>query len=236
MAEEQTADASREGQPARLGVLISGSGAHCLAIAEAIRTGTLHGCEIAVVVSNVTGAPGIEAARAAGLPVVVMEGRGREQRDHENAISTLLRTYRVDLVCLAGYLRVLSTSFIREWRGRALSIHPSLLPAFPGYHAAEQALGYGVQFTGCTVHFVEESVDAGAIIVQHVVAVLEDDSAESLAERIGAQERVAYPEAIRRVLSGDYEAQGRRYVQREKPRYGVAPADPAPDISVATAG
>ena len=148
-----------------------------------------------------------------------MEGRGREQRDHENAIATLLRTYRVSLVCLAGYLRVLSAHFIREWRGRILSIHPSLLPAFPGYHAAEQALGYGVQYTGCTVHFVEEAADAGAIIVQRMVPVEEEDTAESLAARIAAEERAAYPDAIGRVLSGKYETQGRRYMLREDLRY-----------------
>ena len=205
--------------PARLGILISSNAADCLAIAAAIRAESLAGCEVAVVVSNMTGAPGIEAARTAGLPVVVMEGRGREQRDHENAVSTLLRTYRVDLVCMAGYSRALSAGFIRDWRGRILSIHPSLLPAFPGYHAAEQALGYGVHYTGCTVHFVEEALDSGAIVVQRVVEVAEDDTAETLAARIVAEQRSAYPEAIRRVLSGDYERQGRRYLLREDLRY-----------------
>ncbi len=215
--------------PVRLGILISGDARHCLAIASAIRSGLLPGCEIAVVISNITGAPGIDAARADGQPVVVLEGRGRDPRDHEDAVSALLRTYRVDLVCLAGYLRALSSRFVRGWRGQVLSIHPSLLPAFPGHHAAEQALGYGVQYTGCTVYFVEEAVDAGVIVVQRVVSVKEGDTAEVLAERISTEEAAAYPEAIRRVLNGQYETEGRRYVLREDLR---VPQDAAESQSI----
>ena len=188
-----------------------------MAIATAIRSGLLPGCEVAVVVSNVTGAAGIETARTAGLPVVVMEGRGREQRDHEGAISTLLRTYRVDLVCVAGYLRSLSPGFIHEWRGRTLAIHPSLLPAFPGPHAVEQALSYGARYTGCTVFFADDP-EPGAILVQHIVKIESEDTTQSLNSKIIAAETLAYPEAIRCILSGGYELQGRRLLPRPAPK------------------
>jgi phosphoribosylglycinamide formyltransferase-1 len=193
----------------RLGILMSDSCEHCMAIAQAVRSSALPGCEVAVVVSNVTGAAGIETARAAGLPVVVMEGRGREQRDHESAISTLLRTYRVDLVCVAGYLRVLSPGFIREWRGRILAIHPSLLPAFPGAHAVEQALAYGVRYTGCTV-FLASDPDPGTILIQRVVEVESGDTSHSLNRKIIAEEALAYPEAIRLMLGSEFQLQHRR--------------------------
>jgi phosphoribosylglycinamide formyltransferase-1 len=188
-----------------------------MAIARAIRDGRLTGCEIAVVVSNVPGAPGIEAARAFGLPVVTLEGRGREQAEHEEAINTLLRKFRVELICLAGYMRVLSSTFVREWEGRLLNIHPSLLPAFPGLHAQRQALDYGACITGCSVHFVDESVDGGVLILQRAIDIRPDDTEDSLSLRLLDQEHIAYAEAISRVLSGDYEIVGHRYLPRTTP-------------------
>jgi phosphoribosylglycinamide formyltransferase-1 len=202
--------------PARLAVLISGRGSNCAAIASAIRDGSLRGCEIAVVISNVPAAPGIEMLKGMGLPVVVLEGRGREQAEHEEAINTLLTKFRVDLICLAGYMRVLSANFVRQWKGRLLNIHPSLLPAFPGLNAQAKALAYGVKFAGCTVHFVDETVDGGVVILQHAVEVLDEDTEKTLSTRLLVEEHAAYPEAIRRVLSGEYEAQGRRYLRKDR--------------------
>lgn len=198
----------------RLAILISGRGSNCMAIIRAVRDGRLPNCEVAVVVSNIPGAPGIEAARALGVPVVVLEGRGREQRDHEDAILTLLRKFRIDLVCLAGYMRVLSAVFVREWAGKLVNIHPSLLPSFPGLHAQRKALDYGATVTGCTVHFVDESVDGGIIILQRVIEILPEDTEATLSTRLLDEEHVAYVEAIGRVLSGEYEGVGRRYLPR----------------------
>jgi phosphoribosylglycinamide formyltransferase-1 len=198
----------------RIAILISGRGSNCMAIIRAVRDRRLTGCEIAVVVSNIPGAPGIEAARAFGIPVVTLEGRGREQIDHEEAINALLRKFRVDLICLAGYMRVLSADFVREWQGKMLNIHPSLLPAFPGLHAQRQALEHGVLLSGCSVHFVDEAVDGGVLIVQRSCEVLSTDTEDSLSERILAEEHLAYVEGLRRVLSGEYEISGRRYLPR----------------------
>jgi phosphoribosylglycinamide formyltransferase-1 len=212
--EEITEEAAPK--PARLGILISGRGSNCLAIAHAIHEGRLTGCEIGVVVSNIPGALGIEAARRLGIQVVTLEGRGREQRDHEEAVSALLRKFRVDLVCLAGYRRVLSASFLREWKGRVLNIHKSLLPAFPGRGASQQALDYGAQFTGCTVYFVDEQSDTGGVIIlQCVVEIFDDDTEPTLFQRLLAAEHIAYAEAIQSVLSGEYLARGKRYVHRD---------------------
>ena len=201
----------------RLAILISGRGSNAAAIYDAIRAGRLAGCEVAVVISNVPGAPGIESLRQMGLPVVVIEGRGREQADHEDAINLLLQKFRVDMICLAGYMRVLSGRFVRQWAGRLLNIHPSLLPSFPGMHAQQKALEYGSQYSGCTVHFVDESVDGGVIILQHAIPVLPQDTVHSLSTRILVEEHIAYPEAVGRVLSGEYEIRGRRYVKTSTP-------------------
>lgn len=196
----------------RLAVLVSGRGSNCEAIIRACAEGGLPGCEVAVVVSNVPSAPALERARALGVTAVSLEGRGRERAEHEAAMTTLLQKFRVDLVCLAGYLRVLSPSFVQQWEGRLINIHPSLLPAFAGLRAQKQALEYGVQFAGCTVHFVSEEVDGGAIIVQHAVEVLDADTVETLSARILEEEHIAYIEGIRRVVSGAYTLRGRRYV------------------------
>jgi phosphoribosylglycinamide formyltransferase-1 len=189
-------------------------GSNCMAIIRAVRDGRLPNCEVAVVISNVSTAPGIEAARAFNVPVVALEGRGRQQAEHEEAIRALLVKFRVDLICLAGYMRVLSANFVREWQGKMLNIHPSLLPSFPGLHAQRQALDYGAQIAGCSVHFVDESVDGGILIVQRAVDVRPADTEETLSDRILIEEHLAYVEAIRRVLSGEYEIAGRRYLRR----------------------
>lgn len=185
-----------------------------MAIVRAVRDGRLQNCEIAVVVSNIPGAPGIEAARAFGVPAITIEGRGREQAEHETAINALLHKFRVDIICLAGYMRILSAAFVREWQGRMLNIHPSLLPNFPGLHAQRQALEYGAQYTGCTVHFVDESVDGGVIIHQRVCEIQPTDTADTLSDRLLLKEHQAYIEALAKVLSGEYEIKARRYLPR----------------------
>jgi phosphoribosylglycinamide formyltransferase 1 len=199
----------------RLGILLSGRGSNFLAIAENIANGKLPGCEIAVVISNKADAPGLEAARQRGLNAVAIEARGRKRAEHDTESIACLRGHDVDLVCLAGYMRLLSPEFVQTFPQRILNIHPSLLPAFPGLDAQEQALAYGVQVAGCTVHFVDEQLDHGVIVLQKTVPVLEGDDAHSLADRILEQEHVAYSEAIARVLSGEYRAVGRRYLRMQ---------------------
>jgi phosphoribosylglycinamide formyltransferase 1 len=196
---------------AKLGILLSGRGSNFLAIADSIASGALPGCEIAVVISNRGDAPGIAAARQRGLTALAIEANGRKRADHDAGILAALREYRVDLVCLAGYLRLLSPEFVRAFPNRILNIHPSLLPAFPGLDAQKQALEYGVQFSGCTVHFVDEELDHGVIVLQRVVAVLPGEDEHSLSARILEQEHQAYSEAIARVLSDGYTVVGRRY-------------------------
>ena len=197
----------------RLGVLLSGRGSNFVAIADNIAQGRLTGCEIAVVISNKADAAGLAAARARGLKAVAIEARGRKRAEHDAEILATLKEHGVELVILAGYMRLLSPEFIAAFRDRILNIHPSLLPAFPGLDAQEQAFDYGAQVAGCTVHFVDEELDHGVIVLQKPVAVHEDDDAHALAERILEQEHVAYSEAIARVLSGEYKVVGRRYVK-----------------------
>jgi phosphoribosylglycinamide formyltransferase-1 len=197
----------------KLGILLSGRGSNFLAISDNIASGKLQGCEIAVVISNKADAPGLEAARQRGLKAVAVEARGRKRAEHDEEIVACLREHGVDLVCLAGYMRLLSPGFIQAFPERILNIHPSLLPAFPGLEAQEQAFNYGVQVAGCTVHFVDEQLDHGVIVLQKTVPVLPEDDAHTLADRILEQEHIAYSEAIARVLSGEYRVSGRRYVR-----------------------
>jgi len=197
----------------RLGILLSGRGSNFLAIAEAVREGRLPGAEIAVVLSNLPDAAGLEAARQLGLPAIAIPSAGRKRAEHDAEMIATLRAQCVDLVCLAGYMRIISPEFVRAFPNRILNIHPALLPAFPGLDAQAQALEFGAKVAGCTVHFVDEAVDHGAIILQRVVPVLDQDTAESLSARILEQEHIAYPEAIARVLSGEYSLVGRRYVR-----------------------
>jgi phosphoribosylglycinamide formyltransferase-1 len=196
----------------RLGILLSGRGSNFLAIADAITQGQIADARIAVVISNRVEAPGIEAARSRGFAAQVIEPKGRPRAEHDAEIVATLRAHQVDLVCLAGYMRLLSAEFVRAFPQRILNIHPSLLPAFPGLEAQSQALAYGVKVSGCTVHFVDEELDHGVIVVQKTVPVLAQDDEHTLAARILAQEHVAYAEAINRVLSGQYRVAGRRFV------------------------
>ena len=198
----------------RLGILLSGRGSNFLAIAESIRAGRLKGAEIAVVISNVADAAGLAKAREMGLPTAVFESRGRKREEHDADVIACLRAHGVELVCLAGYIRLLSPEFVAAFPNRILNIHPSLLPAFPGLEAQEQVLAYGAKVTGCTVHFVDEELDHGAIVMQRAVPVLETDDEHSLAERILKEEHLAYTEAIARVVSGEYEVRGRKYVKK----------------------
>jgi phosphoribosylglycinamide formyltransferase 1 len=198
----------------RLGILLSGRGSNFVAIAENIAQGKLTGCEIAVVISNKADAAGLAAARERGLNALAIEARGRMRAEHDAEILGALREHEVDLVILAGYMRLLSPQFVEAFPERILNIHPSLLPAFPGLDAQEQAFNYGVQVAGCTVHFVDEELDHGVIVLQKTIPVLAEDDAHTLAERILEQEHVAYSDAIARVLSGEYRISGRRYVKK----------------------
>jgi phosphoribosylglycinamide formyltransferase-1 len=199
--------------PVRLGILLSGRGSNFLAIAEAIRTGKLPCVEIAIVISNVAEAAGIASAAGLGLPHAVVASKGRKRAEHDADVAALLKAHGVDLVCLAGYMRLLSPEFVAAFPHRILNIHPSLLPAFPGLDAQQQAFDYGVKVAGCTVHFVDNELDHGAIILQRSIPVLDADDAHSLAEHILAEEHIAYTEAIGRVVGGEYEVRGRRYVK-----------------------
>lgn len=198
----------------RLGILISGRGSNFLAIADAIAGHRLD-AEIAVVISNHPEAPGLAAARERGLTAVVLPSKGLDREAYDRQLIAELQKKRVDLVCLAGYMRILSGHFIREYAQRIVNIHPSLLPAFPGLDAQHQALDHGVKFSGCTVHFVEEGLDSGPIIAQAVVPVLADDTVESLSARILKQEHRIYPEALALVISGKYRVEGRRVVPHD---------------------
>jgi len=195
----------------RLGILISGRGSNLLAIADGIAHHRLD-AEIAAVISNRPDAPGIIAAQERGLYALTMPSKSLDREAYDRQLTDELHKNRVDLVCLAGYMRILSGHFIREFHQRILNIHPSLLPAFPGLDAQHQALEHGVKFSGCTVHFVEEGLDSGPIVSQAVVPVLAGDTAESLSARILKEEHRIYPEAIGLVLSGQYRIEGRRVI------------------------
>jgi phosphoribosylglycinamide formyltransferase-1 len=199
-------------RPTRLGIILSGRGSNFLAIAHSIRSGRLPGVEIPIVISNLADAPGLAAARDLGLPTAALISKGRSRQAHDADLIACLREHRVDLVCLAGYMRLLSPAFIAAFPNRILNIHPSLLPAFPGLDAQQQAFDYGVKIAGCTVHFVDEHLDHGVIILQRSIPVLDSDDAHSLAQRILAEEHIAYSQAIARVVSGQYEIRDRHYV------------------------
>ncbi len=198
----------------KLGILLSGRGSNFLAIADAIQSGRLK-AEIAIVISNRADAPGLEAARQRGFNAQLVPSKGRVREEHDAEVIAALKQAQVDLVCLAGYMRLLSPDFVRAFPNRIVNIHPSLLPAFPGMDAQKQALEYGVKITGCTVHFVDEHLDHGPIILQKTVPVLDGDDLHSLAERILEQEHVAYSEAIGLVLSDKVEVRERRVVHKQ---------------------
>jgi phosphoribosylglycinamide formyltransferase-1 len=197
----------------RLGILLSGRGSNFIAIAKAIEEKRLLGAEIVVVLSNMEDAPGLAAAREMGLPGFCIPSAGRKRAEHDAEMIARLREHEVDLACLAGYMRIISPAFVAAFPNRILNVHPSLLPAFPGLDAQTQALEYGVKVAGCTVHFVDEAVDHGVIILQKTVEVKDDDTAGTLSARILEQEHIAYPEAIARVLGGEYGVRDRRYVR-----------------------
>jgi phosphoribosylglycinamide formyltransferase 1 len=175
-----------------------------------VAAGRIPNAEIAVVVSNREGAPGIERARARGIPALVIPSKGLEREAYDQLVVAALQEKRVDLVCLAGYMRLLSAYFVAAFPNRILNIHPSLLPAFPGLEAQRQALEHGAKFSGCTVHFVDENLDAGPIVLQAVVPIEDADTPETLAERILREEHRIYSEAVRIVLEGRYRIEGRR--------------------------
>jgi phosphoribosylglycinamide formyltransferase-1 len=194
-----------------LGILLSGRGSNFEAIADNVASGNLD-AQIAVVISNKPEAPGIQSARQRGLKSLVIPSKGVAREEHDRATAAALREAEVNLVCLAGYMRLLSPWFMQQFPNRILNIHPSLLPAFPGLEAQKQAFDYGVKVSGCTVHFVDADLDHGAIILQKTVAVLDSDDDHALAARILEQEHIAYSEAIRMVLEGKYHIVGRRIV------------------------
>ncbi len=194
----------------KLGILLSGRGSNFLAIADNIASGKLPGAEIAIVISNRAEAPGIEAARKRGLNALVIPSKGKPREQHDREVVEALRSAKADLIVLAGYMRLLSPWFVQQFPNRIINIHPSLLPAFPGLDAQKQAFEYGVKVSGCTVHFVDEQLDHGAIIVQRTVPVLPNDDEHTLADRILEQEHIAYSEAIRILVGGTYKVEGRR--------------------------
>ena len=194
----------------RIGVLISGRGSNFEALADSVAAGRIPGAEISVVLSNREDAPGIEKARALGIPARAIPSKGLEREAYDRLMVAALREHRVELVCLAGYMRLLSPHFVAAFPQRILNIHPSLLPAFPGLESQRQALEHGVKFTGCTVHLVDENLDAGPILLQAVVPVEDGDTPETLSVRILREEHRIYTEAVRIVLEGRYRIEGRR--------------------------
>lgn len=201
----------------RLGLLISGRGSNMLALADAVSDGRVPSAEVAIVISDQPAAAGLASAETRGLKTQVIERRGRTRAEHEGELVGTLRDHQVEIVCLAGYMRLLSSCFIEAYRDRILNIHPSLLPAFPGLAAQRQALEQGVKWSGCTVHFVDETLDGGPIVAQAIVSVQDDDSEETLSARILEQEHRLYPEALALVVSGDYQVVGRRVLRKNQP-------------------
>jgi len=200
----------------RIAVLLSGRGSNFEALANSVAQGRIPNAEIALVVSNREDAPGIERSRARGIAAQVIPSKGLQREEYDRLVVAALRDKQVDLVCLAGFMRLLSPHFVAAFRNRILNIHPSLLPAFPGLEAQRQALEHGVKYSGCTVHFVDENLDAGPIVVQAVVPVLDADTPETLAERILREEHRIYSEAVQIVLEGRYRVEGRRVLITEK--------------------
>jgi len=195
-----------------LGILLSGRGSNFEAIARNVAAGKIPEGRIAIVISNRADAGGLVKARELGLEALVIPSKGKAREEHDRELVDVLQQHKVDLVCLAGYMRLLSPWFVKQFPHRILNIHPSLLPAFPGLEAQEQAFAYGVKIAGCTVHFVDEELDHGAIIVQKAISVLDSDDEKTLAARILEQEHIAYSEAINLVLRGKFRIVGRRFV------------------------
>src|ERR1700736_3633376 len=197
----------------RIGVLLSGRGSNFEALADSIAAGSIPDARIAIVIANREGTQGIERANVRGIATKVIPSRGLEREAYDRQIVAVLREHQVDLVCLAGYMRLLSPYFIQCFPRRILNIHPSLLPSFPGLESQRQALEYGVKFAGCTVHFVDENLDAGPIVLQAVVPVLDTDTPDSLSQKILCEEHRIYSEAVKIVLDGRFKIEGRRVIQ-----------------------
>jgi phosphoribosylglycinamide formyltransferase-1 len=206
--------AAPAGQLSRVAILISGRGSNMTALADAIQNGQINNAEIALVVSDRPDAAGLGLAKERGLNTLLVARRGRPREEHDRELVGVLQQHQVDFVCLAGYMRLLSPEFLSAFHRRILNIHPSLLPAFPGLDAQKQALEHGVKFSGCTVHFVDQTLDGGPIIAQRIVPVLDDDTEETLSARILEEEHRLYAEALAIVASGTYEIIGRRVVSR----------------------
>jgi phosphoribosylglycinamide formyltransferase-1 len=197
----------------RIGVLLSGRGSNFEALADSVAAGRIPNAEIAIVVSNREGAPGIDRAKSRGLAIRVLPSKGLEREAFDRQVVAVLNEHQVDLVCLAGYMRLLSPYFVKAFPSRILNIHPSLLPSFPGLESQRQALEYGVKFAGCTVHFVDENLDAGPIILQAVVPIADNDTESTLSEKILREEHRIYSEAVKLILEGNFKIAGRRVIQ-----------------------
>src|SRR6202051_4079282 len=197
----------------RIGVLLSGRGSNFEALADSVSAGRIPNAEISIVVSNKPGAPALERAAARNIPSCAIPSKGLGREAYDRQVVAVLREYKVDLICLAGYMRLLSPYFVASFPNRILNIHPSLLPSFPGLESQRQALEYGVKFAGCTVHFVDENLDAGPIILQAVIPVLDEDTEATLSERILVEEHRIYTEAVKIVLDGKYKIMGRRVIR-----------------------
>ena len=206
-------------EDARLGILISDRGSNMIALADATREGRLPNAQIAIVISDQPDAAGLARAKERGLKTLVIERLGRSREAHDREIVSALKAHEVNLVCLAGYMRLLSSDFIEAYRNRILNIHPSLLPCFPGLDAQRQALAHGVKWSGCTVHFVDETLDGGPIIAQRVVPVYDRDTEETLAARILLEEHRLYPEAVALVIGCSYRIEGRRVIIEEASQF-----------------
>jgi phosphoribosylglycinamide formyltransferase-1 len=196
----------------RIGVLLSGRGSNFEALADSVSAGRIPNAEISIVVSNKRGAPGLERAAARNIPSCAIPSKGLERETYDRQVAAVLHEYKVDLVCLAGYMRLLSPFFVAAFPQRILNIHPSLLPSFPGLESQKQALDYGVKFAGCTVHFVDENLDAGPIILQSAVPVLDTDDEHTLSARILKEEHRIYTQAVKIILEGNYKIAGRRVI------------------------
>ena len=200
----------------KIGVLLSGRGSNFEALADSVAASRIPDAEIAIVISNREDARGLLRAAERGIPARVIPSKGVEREAYDRLVVAALKEARVDLVCLAGFMRLLSPYFVASFRGRILNIHPSLLPAFPGLEAQRQALDYGVKFSGCTVHFVDENLDAGPIVAQAIVAIEPGDTEETLAARILTEEHRIYTEAVRLVLSGKFRIEDRRVLPSDQ--------------------
>ena len=212
--------------PHRIGVLLSGRGSNFEALADSVAAGRIPDAEIVLVISNREGALGLERAAARGIATRVIPSKGMQREDYDKLVLAELQQARVELVCLAGFMRLLSPYFVAAFPQRILNIHPSLLPSFPGLEAQHQALEYGVKVSGCTVHLVDENLDAGPILIQAVVPVRDDDTADALAARILVEEHRIYTEAVRLILSGQYRIEGRRVIALSPAKRVDAPASP----------